>query len=724
MIDAMYCKCAVAMFALLLGGTAVSAAAAGPPAAPVHDVTDDYFGTAVRDPYRWMEQGGDDFSLWLRRQGAFTRSVLDRIPGRRKLLEQLRALDRASDQIGDARHCNGRWLYTKTLANADVAVLYARDGDGAERVLVDPRRFDRGDARAKITYWSPSWDCKHVAYGLSLSGAEIGVLRVADADRGEDLPDSIDNIYYADPSWLPDGSGFFYRRLATTTGSPGDLTHTRLYLHKLGADPAAEAALLGADVEASVAIPIGRWSWIKAAPDSPFVILGLNFGLLKDDLLLYVARLDALDGARTQWRPISVADDHVRAFALHGGDLYLAVARDAPRIKVVKLPLAQPDMARAVTVVPEGRGVIENIDAAADALYIDEIDGGPSRVLRLPWSGDKAEAVPLPPGQNFTAANYSVLASAPGAALYAQSWTRSLAVLQFDPSTGNSVDSMLQAPVPVDFSDIEAREVTVAASDGTEIPLSILAKRGLPLDHSHPTLLEGYGAYGSVRSPYFDRLRRAWFDRGGILAVAHVRGGGEFGEPWHISGMLATKPNTTTDFIACAQYLIDQGYTSPPRLAATGASAGGILVGGAVTARPDLFAAALITAGLIDTLRLEQIPIGPFNTSEFGSVATPEGFRMLMADDAYQHVKDGVRYPAVMLSTGLHDARVSPWQSGKMAARLQAASSSGKPVQLRVDAESGHLGGTRAQGEDLRADQYAFLLWQMGVAGFRPARLH
>lgn len=719
----MDCKRALAVVACLLCGSAeLAAATADQPAAPIRDATDNYFGTIVHDPYRWMERQGDDFTVWLRQQGAYTRSILDRIPRRQALLDQLRALDKAGDQIGHAVHCSGRWLYEKLPAGAAVSKLYARDGDEPERMLVDPKQLDHGNAHALINYWWPSWDCKHVAYGVSFAGAEIGMLRVLDVDRGKDLPDLIEGTYYAHPAWLPDGSGFFYTRLAEVTGSPRDMARMRVYLHRLATHPGSDQPLLGEGVATSFTLPAGRVPSLSIAPDSPFVILAMTGA--GNDLLLYRARLDALAGAQTQWQSITGTEDHVRAFAVHGDDVYLIVARDAPRNKVVKLPLAQPDMARAVTVVPQRRGVIQDIDPAADALYVEEVEGGPRRVLRLPWSGGEAEPVPLPPDLDFTNVSYSVLASVPGAALFAQSWTLSPRLLFFDPASGKTADTQLQAPVPVDFSDIEAREVTVAAADGTEIPLSILVKRGVVLDHSHPTLLDGYGGYGIVRAPNFDRLRRAWFDRGGVYAIAHVRGGGEFGEPWHRAGMRANKLNTVTDFIACAQYLVDKGYTAPPLLAATGASAGGITVGGAITMRPDLFAAALITAGLVDTLRLEQIPIGLYNTDELGSVATPEGFRMLMAVDAYQHVINGVHYPAVLLSTGLKDARVSPWQSGKMAARLQAASTSGKPILLRLDAESGHLGGTRAQAEEMRADQYAFLLWQMGVPGFKPAPFH
>jgi prolyl oligopeptidase len=719
----------------LIGCSAAGLAAeSGPPAAPLHDVAEDYYGTTVHDPYRWMEQGGDDFAAWLRNEGAFTRSILDRIPGRQKLLEQMKALDQASDQVGGALHCNGgRWIYSKTPISSDVAKLFVRDTGGADRILIDPQRFDRGDAHAKMTFWWASWDCKHVAYGISLSGAEVGVLRIADVDRGRDLPEVINDVFYGSPSWLPDGSGFFYTRIEKNPASPSDLSRMQVFLHKLGADPATELPLVGADVPASVSVPPGRWPSVTCGPDSSFAILTLS--VPGGDLMLYAARLEALAGAQTPlqipWQPISAADDHARAIALHGGDLYVAIARDAPRVKVVKLSLAAPDLApnlppnlaHAATVVPERRGAIENIDAAADALYMQEVEGGPIHVLRLPWNGDKAEAVPMPPGQDFSSAYYHVLASAPGATLYAESWTLSPRILSFDPAVGQTTDTGLQVPVPIDFSDIETREAMVAAPGGTEIPLSILVKRGTALDHSHPTLLEGYGAYRNVRTPSFDRLRRAWFDQGGVYAIAHVRGGGEFGEPWHQAGMRANKLNTITDFIACAQYLIDKGYTSPQRLGAVGGSAGGILVGGAIDRRPDLFAAVLINAGLVDTLRLEQMPIGAYNTPEFGSVATADGFKMLMAADAYQQVKDGVRYPAVLQTTGLHDARVPPWQPGKLAARLQVASTSGRPILLRVDAEAGHLGGTRAEGEATRADQYAFLLWQMGITGFRPSPL-
>jgi prolyl oligopeptidase len=446
----------------------------------------------------------------------------------------------------------------------------------------------------------------------------------------------------------------------------------------------------------------------------------LDSGLLNDNVSIYAARLNELSGPSTAWRRIATADDQVRAFAVHGDELYLAVARDAPRIKVIKTLLSSSEANRPMTVIPEDSvAVIQDIQAAADGLYVRATRGGPTHVIRLPWNSAKAEEIPLPQDTGIESDGFTTMESTSGVVVIAQSWISSPTVLRFDPEANKVLDAGIQTPPAVDFSDIQIVETAAAGTDGTLIPLTILHRRGIALDGSHPTLLDGYGAYGDVRIPEFDRMRRVWFDHGGIYAVAHVRGGGEFGEAWHAAGMLANKPNTFLDFIACAEYLVKNGYTSPWRLAGTGYSAGGIAIGNAITRRPDLFGVALITVGMTNALRFEQMPIGSYNTFEFGSVSTEQGFRMLMAIDAYHHVVDGVAYPAVLISTALKDARVSLWQSGKMAARLQSATSSGKPVLLRLDIEGGHLGvGTKTQVEETIADQYTFLLWQFGIDGF------
>ena len=332
------------------------------------------------------------------------------------------------------------------------------------------------------------------------------------------------------------------------------------------------------------------------------------------------------------------------------------------------------------------------IAAAKDGLYIRAIDGGVGRVKRLSFASNKVEDVPLP----FTGSVQEIVTDTtrPGVVFKTEGWAQSPRYLQYVPQKSTVSNTGVIPPATADFSKIEAIEVKARASDGTAIPLSIVYKRGLARDGTAPTLLIGYGAYGSTEDPHFNASNLAWLERGGVYAVAHVRGGGEYGEDWHRAGMKLTKGNTIEDFIGCAEYLVAQGYTSPKRLSGAGSSAGGITIGGAITRRPDLFAAAIDGVGVSDNLRAETMVGGRENTEEFGSVKTKEGFDGLYAMSAYHHVKDGTAYPAVLLTTGVNDARVAPWQSAKMAARLQAATASKRPILLRVEYDSGHGAGT------------------------------
>jgi prolyl oligopeptidase len=380
------------------------------------------------------------------------------------------------------------------------------------------------------------------------------------------------------------------------------------------------------------------------------------------------------------------------------------------------------DLAHAEVVIPASDAVITNIIAAADALYVQKLDSGLGRLWRLPFEGGAASEVALP----FEGAiqEMSATPTDPGVFVRLASWTKSPMWYHYDPTARTLTDTRLVPPSPVDFSAITSEEVKAKASDGTLVPLSIVHLRSLKLDGSHPTLLHGYGSYGITYDPAFDPTSLAWLERGGVIAVAHVRGGGEYGEDWHNAGRKATKKNTITDFIACAQYLIDHGYTSPRHLAGEGTSAGGITIGGAITERPDLFAAALDNVGMSDDLRAELQINGPANIPEFGTVKNETEFHDLLTISAYHRLKDRTAYPAVLLTTGVNDPRVDPWQMNKMTARLQAATSSGRPVLLRVDYDAGHggIGATRTQHTALLTDQFSFLLWQLGDPEFQTGR--
>jgi len=412
-------------------------------------------------------------------------------------------------------------------------------------------------------------------------------------------------------------------------------------------------------------------------------------------------------------------DDAVVAADFHGSDVYLLTHKNAPRFKVVRIRADEPGLGGAELVVPEGKSVLTAIAVAKDALYVQELEAGLGRLRRVPFGTTGGARVRLP--ADGAIATLAVERGQPGVVFPVESWTRSRIWYRYDPAGGGVRNTRLLAPAAVDVSAFESHEVEVRSHDGVMVPLSIVHRKGLVRDGSNPTLLEGYGAYGITVDPTFTPMLLGWLERGGVFAVAHVRGGGEYGEEWHLAGKEATKPNTWKDFIACAGYLIEQGYTTPEHLAGTGASAGGILIGRAITERPDLFRAAVPRVGVMNALRTEHEPGGPANIPEFGTTTTEAGFRALREMDAVEHVRSGVRYPAVLLTAGVHDSRVEAWQAAKMAAVLQERTTSGHPVLLRVAFDAGHgMGLTKAQRTEEVADIYAFLLWQLTGTARQP----
>lgn len=696
-----------------------------PPVAPVRPVGDDYYGTKISDPYRWMENTKDaEFQSWAKAQADYTKSVLESIPGRAALLHRVEELDNAGVQIRSLQAYGGRYFYLKTAPGDTNYKLYMRDGkSGAENLLVDPEKLTKDGQHYSIDYFSPSLDGQQVAYGISAGGSENSVIHIIDANSGRESPETIDRAEFGITGWRPDNRSFFYIRLNKTgPNDPPTAKYLRSmnFLHKVGTDPEKDEAVFGfglspkveiaeADIPVAVAVPGTDWS------------MGIVAHGVRNEITLYYVASSSLgdSGASIPWRKLLDVDDDVTSFDIHSNDVYLLSHHKASRYRVLRTNLKQPDIAHPEVVVPEGEAVLRDLKAADDALYVQQLDGGIGRLLRVPYSGAKSARVPLP----FEGAINEFFADqrAPGVIVRAESWTTPRQYLAYEPKGNRTVDLKLAPPPPVDFSQIEAREVKARSSDGTMVPLSIILKRGIPLDGSAPTILYGYGSYGITEDPNFSPTLLSWLERGGVYAVAHIRGGGEYGEDWHNAGRMLTKQNTISDFIACAEYLIQNHYSSPQHLAIRGGSAGGITVGGAITQRPELFAAAADLVPASDMLRSELSPNGPPNIPEFGSVKTEDGFKGLYSMSAYHHIKDGTAYPAVLVTTGINDPRVDSWEATKMAARLQAATSSGKPVLLRIDYDAGHgMGSTKPQTEQLTADTYAFCLWQFGVAEFQP----
>jgi prolyl oligopeptidase len=715
----------LALNATLSGQTLVSSTAPKPPATPTHEVTDEYFGTRIVDSYRWLEDlKSPEVSAWMKAQNDYTRAVLDRVSGREKLRARIAQLDDTGVRVSSFQSYGGRWFYLKRAPGQDNQRLYTRDGSNAtERLLLDPETLTANGVHYSIAYYTPSPDGKLVAVGIAPGGSENAVLHVLDAATGKELGEHIDRVQFGAIAWRPDNRSFFYQRLRKHGPDEPRTSYylnSRAYLHQLGDDPDKDVPVFGNGLSSSISMGESDLPFIALPVGSKYA-LAVNAHGVQNELTIYAAKVVDIHAAAAPWRKIADVPDDSTGFDIHGDHLYLLTHHDAPRFKVVRLNLADGNFQTAEVVMAPSEAVVVGVGVAADAVYVQKLDGGIGRLFRIPFEGGAAKPVPLP----FDGAieELFVNAAEPGVYVRAASWTKSPVYLHYDPKTNQVADTKIVPPLPVDFSGIESEEVKAKAADGTLVPLSIVHKRGLKLDGSHPTLLHGYGSYGITYDPNFDPASLAWLERGGVLAVAHIRGGGEYGEDWHNGGRKATKLNTITDFIACAQYLIEHKYTSPQHLAGEGTSAGGITIGGAITGRPDLFGAALDNVGMSDDLRAELQVNGPANIPEFGTVKDEQDFHHLLSISGYHRIKDQTAYPAVLLTTGINDPRVDPWQMNKMTARLQAANSSGRPILLRVDYDAGHggIGATRTQHTNLLTDQYSFLLWQLGDPDFQGA---
>jgi len=705
----------------ILAAAADSSSPPPPPKAAVHEAVDTYFGQKVVDPYRWMEDTKNpEMQTWMKAQNDYTRAMLARIPGRAVLSARIKELDNAGTSVGFVQWANGRFFYLKIEPGSDNRRLYVREGlAGSERLLLDTEKISSEGKHYSIDYFTPSLDGQLVAAGVSEGGSENSVLEVIESGTGKVLPDRIDRAQFGAVAWRPDGKSFIYNRLARQTpqSAPTDrYLKSQALLHTLGSDPDKDPAVLGYGVWPAISLAPEDIPFAMLSPASPWIIGVVNHGV-SNEVTLYFARADSVNGPQTPWRKLVDVDDAVTNFDLRGDTIYLLNHKDAPRFQVSTMDLAHPQR-KAAVLVPASEVVVTAVGVAKDALYVRDLDGGLGRLRRVPFGGGPAPNVPLP----FEGAisSFGTDARLDGPILRMTSWTKSPRWFVSD-GNGGLVDSKIEPPSPVDFSGIESAEVKAKSADGTMVPLSLVYKKGVSLDGTNPTWLEGYGAYGITLDPFFVPYLLSWLERGGVLAFAHVRGGGEYGDDWHRAGMLLTKQHTIDDFLACAKYLIENRYTSPARLAGQGTSAGGVTIGGAITQKPELFGAALIDVGDSDTLRSETMESGPANIPEFGTVKTEDGFKALWGMDSYQHVKDGTAYPAVLLTTGANDPRVAPWQASKMTARLQSATSSGRPILLLVDYDAGHgLGSTKTQRDEKTADIESFFFWQLGVAGFQP----
>jgi prolyl oligopeptidase len=680
---------------------------------PKKPVTTEYHGVTVEDPYQWLEADDDlQVKAWSDAENQQTRKYLDTLPNRAAIEKQLQEWYAKTSPSYSSLVSRPGILFAMKFQPPKqqplLVTLASADDLRSEKVVLDPNVLDARGTTA-IDWYVPSLDGRYVAMSLSKGGSEDGTLHFYETATGKALPDTIARVQYptagGSAAWNADGTGVFYTRFPRKGERPdADLNfYQQIYFHKLGTPDTEDKYSIGKDFPRIAEITLA------ASRDGKFILATVANGD-GGDFAHYLL------GPDETWKQITQFSDQIK-LARFGRDnaLYLLSRANAPRGKILRLPLDAPELKNAAEIVSAGEAVIEKIVPSKDALYVGDLLGGPSQVRRFDLNGKNGSTIPVPQISSVQ----EMLALEDGSLLFRDvSYTEPAAWFHCANEQTEPSKTALRSTSPVSFADIEVHREFATSKDGSKIPLNIISRKGTKRDGQNPTLLYAYGGYGISVSPNFDFTRRLWFDRGGVNVVANIRGGGEFGEEWHKAGNLTKKQNVFDDFAAAAEYLIKGKYTRPEKLAIQGGSNGGLLMGAMITQHPDLFRAVVSSVGIYDMLRVELAPNGAFNVTEFGTVKNAEQFKALYAYSPYHHVVDGTKYPAVLMMTGANDGRVAPYHSRKMTARLLAANKSDNPILLRTSSSAGHGIGT-ALSERIKqsADIYAFLFAQLGMTG-------
>jgi len=718
--------------AWLLAGSAQAALPTGglgaPPIAQIRPVQDSFGPATLIDHYRWMEQAPNpELDAYIKQYNAYTAAILARLPERVHIAADIMALSADTTRVDQVVPDGDTVFYLKRGPNDDVARLMQRNAAGGEEtVLVDPEMLQDAPPHARITALAPSPDGNYVAFVLQPGGPETAELRVHDVVRNTNLPEHLPGAGFANVSWRADSTGFFYAAVPDGQAKlpPSQrFAHIKVYQHRLGGDPSHDLAVLDSDhlpfhfkgapnIFPRITIPVG----------SDYALAILSDGI-SPEIAVYTAPVTELAMQPAPWKPVAEQGAGVSQVSVSGAIAFLLSSKGGPALEVMTEDLADIDPGAARVVLPAGDGVITSIAAAADALYVARREGAATHLLRLGYNDNTPQEIRLPYEGNIAPplGEPGALTAEPrerGAYFGVESWTHPLTWLRYDGRLLRAVDMELTPPYGHDLSAYKTLETTAKGRDGAAIPLSLIMRADTKPDHMRPALVETYGAFGYSYYPRFVPGFLPFVARGGIVAIAHIRGGGELGEAWHQAGRLANRGNAVNDLISCAEALLQLGYTDNAHIAASGTGAGVLAVGGAITKDPGLFRAAVLRGGLPNLLRAGNVADADMNTAEFGSLHNPAQLPGLLAMDPYQNVRDGVEYPAVLLTGSQDDAASPPWQQAKMAARLQAASTSGKPIMLSITPQKSV---SRTAIAAWQADEIAFLLWQLSGGAPPPA---
>ncbi|OHB79975.1 MAG: peptidase S9 [Planctomycetes bacterium RBG_16_64_10] len=712
---------AMDMFAWIAATLPITAASAsaGPPATAQRPITDCYHGRTVIDNYRWLEDGQDHaVRRWSDEQNAHARSVLDQLPQasalRVRVTEILAARTASYDDLVARPGCLFAMLRQPPQQQRLLVVLPSADAPDRARVLVDPNGLDP-DGTTAIDWFAVSLDGQLVAVSLSRGGSESGDVHIyqvkTGAPIGEVVPRVNGGTAGGDVAWAADGSGFYYTRYPRAgERPPADLGfYQQVYFHQLGTPTEQDRYEIGRQFPRIAEIQL------EVDPRSGRLLATVQDG--DGGQFAHYVRSPHGD-----WRQFSrFGDQIVQATFGPNDDLYLVSRAGAPRGKILRLAIAALDGAAAETVVPEGKDAIvtsfaevPTVVATASRIYVTYQLGGPTEIRVFDHHGK-----PLPGPRQLPVSSVGGLTVLGDETVLfgSESFIEPAAYYHYDAATHVTGKTALATQIPVDFSDVEVVRELAISPDGTKVPLNVILRKGTKRDGANPCLVTAYGGYGVSMVPRCAPVRRVLLDAGVVVVVANLRGGGEYGAAWHRQGSLVNKQNVFDDFAAVIRHLIERRYTVPAKLAIIGGSNGGLLMGATMTQHPDLATAVVSLVGIYDMLRVEQSPNGAFNVTEFGTVKNRDQFEALYAYSPYHHVQDGTRYPATLLLTGANDPRVDPMQSRKMAARLQAGTSSAAPILLRTSGSTGHGGDTPlAERINETVDVYAFLFDQLGLS--------
>lgn len=693
------------------------------PATKAVEVSDTYFGTTVHDPYRWLEDvKNPEVVAWFKAQADYTNAELAKIPNQDELIKELKNYDAMrSVSYFPVAKAGGKYFYRKRVPGEQVSKLYYKQGENGQEVLLfDPQKFVEG----KTFDFSPnvSDDGSKIALNLSEAGSEIGDIRILDVATKKFLPDVIPHSDggFAEGS---DTKILYAQAKGYDVHDPDQILNMPFKLHILGTPVEKDVVIVSSKNNPELNILPQDIPQVSVFKSSPYIILGKY--TVENNQTLYYAPKAELESGKIHWKPLTTKEDEIRTFFVHGTDIYFLTSKGNPTFKIIKTSFENPDLKTAQTIAEgdaEWQLSSDDITQVKDYLIVSKTKNHLiTKTYQYEFKTGKTAEINVPLKGNIVALGWSdednevVLANL--------GWTIPHNFYSYNVATKKLSNGILK--MKFNYPNLENmvyEEVEVPSWDGTLVPLSIVYdKTKLKKDGSNIAFMEGYGAYGmNAYVPFFNSADLPLLNRGVVLAYAHIRGGGEKGNEWYLAGKKTTKPNTWKDFNACAEWLIKNKYTSAEKLGITGASAGGILIGRAITERPDLYKVAIPKVGCLNALRMEFSPNGPVNTPEFGTVTIGDEFKALLEMDAYQHINKGVKYPAQLITTGFNDPRVDSYIPAKFAAKMQADNTSQAPVFLYVDYAAGHFGGSTVDERFAQtAKEFAFLLWQCGDKEFQ-----